>query len=218
MVNSEFAKAVDDIQRALSPVLHPRGFVLRGRAFRRTTGEGLVHVVGFQMGASEPPGTTAIPGLRESLRGRFTVELGVFVPEVERCLGRSESRWPTAAHCAIRARLAQLDGQSQDGWWPACAEAAMIDDVRRRLESDGLAFLERRATRDDIVAEVEADALAPSFGSPPRIVAAVIHAERGEHRRAREQLALQVRKARDERQAAHVCALAVRLGLAPLDS
>ena len=77
MPKSDFALAVDSIQKALGPVLKTRGFKVRGRAFNRVTEDELTQVVSIQMGASDPPGTTYFPGLRESLHGLFTVNLGV---------------------------------------------------------------------------------------------------------------------------------------------
>ena len=55
------------------------------------------------MGSFDPPGTTHIPGLRENLYGRFTVNLGVYVPEVARNHGGGEAKSP-------------VGGQAQTPW------------------------------------------------------------------------------------------------------
>src|SRR5262249_2342361 len=73
MAKSIYASAVDEIQGALRTGLKARGFKSRGRTFNRVTGDGLTQVVSIQMGASDPPGTAYIPGLRENLHGLFTV-------------------------------------------------------------------------------------------------------------------------------------------------
>ena len=69
MAKSTHAQAVDDIQNALRPSLKERGFMVRGRTFNRTTEGGLTQVVNIQMGASDPPGTSHIPGFRLAERG-----------------------------------------------------------------------------------------------------------------------------------------------------
>ena len=78
---SEPARNLDAILLDLKPFLKEREFRVRARAFNRTTIDGLTQVVQFQMGSFQPPGTQEIPGLRPNLYGRFTVNLGVYVPE-----------------------------------------------------------------------------------------------------------------------------------------
>jgi hypothetical protein len=79
---SDIAKSLDGLQAKLRPVLKDYGFRARGRTFNRTTSDGLTQVVNLQMGRFDPPGTTYVPGLRDNLYGKFTVNLGAFVPEV----------------------------------------------------------------------------------------------------------------------------------------
>ena len=79
---SDPLKTLDELQGKLRSALAERGFRTRGRAFNRRTSDGLTEVVHIQMGSFDPPGTTYIPGLRENFYGKFTVNLGVFVPEV----------------------------------------------------------------------------------------------------------------------------------------
>lgn len=69
MSKSALAASLDDLQTHLDPLLQAR-FRGHGRTYNRTTADGLTHVVGFQMGRFDPPGTTYIPGLRENLYGR----------------------------------------------------------------------------------------------------------------------------------------------------
>src|SRR3989338_4695739 len=100
MASSNYVEAVDNIQGALRPFLKENGFKVRGRTFNRTTEDGLTQVVNIQMGASDPPGTTHIPGLRENLHGLLTVNLGVYVPEVARHHGGGEAKsWVQDYHC-----------------------------------------------------------------------------------------------------------------------
>src|SRR5262244_2664782 len=131
MPKSEFARATDAIQAALRPFLGMNGFRVRKRTFNRPTADGLTQVVSIQMGSSDPPGTTYIPGLRENLHGLFTVNLGVYVPEVARHLGGGGAKsWVQEYHCCVRARLGQTCRERKDVWWHARADEAVITDVR----------------------------------------------------------------------------------------
>jgi hypothetical protein len=218
MAKSTYAHAVDVIQDALRPFFKARGFKARGRSFNRATEDGLVQVVSLQMGSSDPPGTTYVPGLKENLHGLFTVNLGVYVPEVARHHGGGEATsWVQECYCCVRARLSEASGEDHDIWWHARADAAVIDDIRRRLELGGLPFLDRFSTRDRILAEWSDRSENMGAGSPPRIVMAIILAERGQQDQARALLALQVRATRNPGHPAYVRELAKKLGLGPLD-
>lgn len=218
MAKSTYASAVDDIQSALGAFLKCSGFKVRGRAFNRGTEDGLTQVVSIQMGASDPPGTTYIPGLRENLHGLFTVNLGVYVPEVARHLGGGEARsWIHEYHCCVRARLGEASGEEKDLWWHARRDTAVIDDVQRRLEVGGLPFLDRYSTRDKLLAEWHDRSENMGASNPPRIVMAIILAERGMSGRARELLAEQVLETRNPGHPDYVRKLAEKLQLGSLD-
>jgi uncharacterized protein DUF4304 len=190
MARSVYADAVDEIQQAVRPFLKDRGFRSRGRTFNRVTTDGLVQVVNLQMGPSDPPGTTYIPAFRENLHGLFTVNLGAYVPEVARHQGRGEARsWVQDYHCCVRARL----------------------------ERGGLPFLDRFASRDQILSEWSDRSENLGAGAPPRIVLAIILVERGETSRARNLLNAQVRETRNPGHPDYVRELAGRLGLGSLD-
>ena len=106
MTKSALASTMDELQRRLHPLLRQSGFRKHGRTLNRATVDGLTHVIGFQMGSFDPPGTSHFPGLRENLYGRFTVNLGVYVPEVALHHGGGEAK--SVVHdynCCIRTRL-----------------------------------------------------------------------------------------------------------------
>jgi hypothetical protein len=88
MNKSALARTVDELQGRLSPLLRQTGFKKHGRTYNRTTKDGLTHVIGFQMGAFDPPGTTYFPGLRNNMKGRFAVNFGRLCPR-----SRTQSRW-----------------------------------------------------------------------------------------------------------------------------
>ena len=104
MPASPFVKEVDGIQRALKGSLTEHGFKSRGRTFNRQTSDGLTQVVNLQMGSFDPPGTTYIPGLRENLHGMFTVNLGIYIPEVAELHGGGPAKaWVQDYNCAYAA-------------------------------------------------------------------------------------------------------------------
>jgi len=191
-MKSSYAQAVDVIQATLGACLKDHRFRVRGRTFNRMTEDVLTQVIGIQMGASDPPGTTYIPGFREDLHGLFTINLGVYVPEVAGHHGGGEAKsWVQDYHCCIRTRLGQASAEQRDTWWQARLDNTVICDVRDRLEEYGLPFLDRYATRDKILAEWADRTETLDASSPPRIVMAIILVGRGAKEAARRLLAQQ---------------------------
>ncbi|WP_244117556.1 DUF4304 domain-containing protein [Burkholderia contaminans] len=218
MSKSDFALAVDEIQRQLRPALQSEGFKVRGRTFNRLSEDGCTHVVSIQMGPSSPPGTTFIPDLRDDLHGLFAVNLGVYVPEVARIQGGGEAKsWVQEYHCCVRMRLGALIGDGKEVWWHAQASEQMVSNILEALKKEGLPFIDRFATRDKILAEWNGQGSILSTGSPPRIVLAIILSTRGEFDEARRLLCIQVRETRNPGHPAHVRKLAMALGLGELD-
>jgi hypothetical protein len=211
---SEYAVAVDEIKRALRPFLSEGGFRVRGRTFNRQTEDGLTQVVNLQMGRFQPPGTVFLPGLRENLYGAFTVNLGVYVPEVEKYAGFEAKSWVTQSHCCVWQRLAQACGEDEI-WWRASASEEVIAEVLERLQSGGLAFLERFSTRDRILSELDGRSRTDELARP-RIVAAVILAVRGDEERARSLLSQQARETDHPPHREYCGELAAALGLGGL--
>src|SRR5215475_11462786 len=119
MPKTQFAKNVDGIQAEIHEFLKPLEFRKKGRTFNRHTVDGLTQVINLQMGASDPPGTTYIPGLRENLHGLFTINLGIFVPEVHRLYLGKNPIWVLEYNCSIRSRLGQLSAEKKELWWRA---------------------------------------------------------------------------------------------------
>ena len=211
---SDPSKTLDELQGKLRSALAERGFRTRGRAFNRTTSDGLTEVVHIQMGSFDPPGTTYIPGLCENLYGKFTVNLGVFVPEVAEQQGhRPLNSFVREIHCCVRTRLGRLGSEPRDIWWDIRRDDALTEELRQRLISDAIRKFE---TRDAILAELLTATRSPSI-TPPRIVCAIILAARGRTNDARSLLAEQAKETRNPGHPAYVRSLAERLGLAPLD-
>jgi Domain of unknown function (DUF4304) len=217
MPKSSFAEAVDEVQDALKPYLRARGFKARGRSFNRTTDDGLTQVIGIQMGASDPPGTTYIPGLRENLHGLFAINLGVYVPEVAEQTGSEAKSWVQEYHCCVRSRLGELIGEGKEVWWQTRAAVDVVTDLQRSFELAGFPFLERFESRDRILAEWAGRSQNMGASRPPRIVSAIILAKRGMQKQARELLSQQAHETRNSGHPQYVRQLAESLGLGRLD-
>jgi len=145
---SELARTLNELQSKLRSVLTERGFRNRGRTFNRTTSDRLTEVVQIQMGRFDPPGTTYFPGLRENLYGKFTVNLGVRVPEVAEQQGLSAPKsFVQEYHCCVRTRLGRLGLEPIDRWWDIRRDEALTEELRQRLIRDAIPFFERFETR-----------------------------------------------------------------------
>lgn len=215
MPASEFVIAVDEVQRTLRPSLQAHGFNVRGRTFNRVTDDGLVQVVNLQMGASDPPGTTYIPGLRDNMHGLFTVNLGVYIPEVAELHGGGLAKaWVQDYHCAIRSRLGPASGNPRDLWWHARNPARAVADIQPLLLAYGLPFLDRFRSRELVLGELHGQGENLAHCAVPRIVCAILLARRGQADAARALLAAQAGEGRhNPNHPAYVRELAVRMGL-----
>jgi hypothetical protein len=210
---SPLAASLDALQGKLSDPLRLAGFRKHGRTYNRTVSGGLTHVVAFQMGAFDPPGTTYIPGLRENLYGRFTVNLGVYVPEVARDHGGGEPK--SAVHdynCCIRTRLGRTD--SKEIWWKVSHSDELASELLQRLENEAFPFFQRFERRDQILDEFRVETDNTSLMAVPRIVCAIILLNRGDREAAQRLLAAQAREhTRNPGHPAYVIGLAKRLGI-----
>ncbi len=152
---TEYADAMSEIVRTIHPLLKDAGFRKRRHLFNRSAEDGIVQVIGFQMGAKLPPGAKPIPGLRPDLHGRFTVNLGVSIREAWERLSGPARDFPAFANdydCQIRERLGQILGHREDVWWPLGGNpTAVAGSIADALMGPGLDWLNSRATRADIL-------------------------------------------------------------------
>jgi hypothetical protein len=215
---SDLSRVLDELQTRLRPTLKEWGFRVRGRTFNRTTPDGLTEVLNLQAGSFDPPGTTYIPGLRENLHGKFAVNLGIFVPEVAGCLaGGGPRSFIQEYHCSIRARLRVVGSERKDIWWDTRSDEAMADELLQRFRRDAIPFFEAFDTPDKILSEWQEVAESPYFGSPPRIVCAIVLTKRGRVDEARAVPAEQAKETRNPGHPAYVRELVEKLGLGKLE-
>ncbi|HST58917.1 MAG TPA: DUF4304 domain-containing protein [Longimicrobium sp.] len=181
MTKSASTKALDAVQARLAKLLKPHGFVRGGRTFRRDAGEGVVQVINLQM---RPFADGALGGAMAPV-DRFTVNLGIFIPEL-----RPETPTPDAPvqeyDCALRARIGDLLDPPRDHWWdlPGNADEPGAE-MLRVMEAHALPFLERFGTRDAVIAEWIGFSEARGLLATARADVATLLAARGEVREAR---------------------------------
>ncbi len=136
------ADAMAAIVASIAPSMKAAGFRKRRHTFNRRVGDdGFVQMLNFQMGAFDPPGTVEIPGLRPNLYGRFTVNLGVFVPAIQRG-GLAERDWYSDYHCQVRKRIGELLEEQADVWW-RLDHPDTEADVAATIRDHGLPWLAR---------------------------------------------------------------------------
>lgn len=169
-------------------LLRGEGFKKKGRTYNRQAGDGLIHVVNFQMG-QYPIGSYVIPGVRESYYGKFVVNLGVYLPCVaHRERGLVEKRIYQDYDCEIRDRLGALAYEGRDVWWSLDNSTQATGDLLIQLMRQfGLPFLARYSDYSAVLAEYHAHGHLP-FQNEGRsaLAAAIIYHHLGQNEAARE--------------------------------
>jgi hypothetical protein len=226
MTKSEPVRILKDMQQHLRGIFRERNFRVRGRTYNRTTSDGLTHVVNFQMGRFDPPGTVPVPELRVNYYRKFTVNVGVYVPEVHVfSSGGKEPKFVAEYYCCVRERLGRLGPERVDIWWETQNDTdqveEVVDEIRQRLEMDGFPFLARFETRDALLKEFLNEAPTANYASPrSRVVCAIVLAARDQRSEARDLLvAHRATHIRERGHPAHLNYLedlAVKLGLGSL--
>lgn len=147
----ELKAHLDIIQKEIFLFLKPLGFKKKGRTFNRQTEDGIYQVINIQSGRYEFGDKYVIPGYRENLFGKFTVNLGVMVKEIYEL--ESHNKPKDIYHdydCQIRERLPHLTIR-QDYWWTISDDNnKTATEVIDGLSSQGLDWLHNFDNRDMI--------------------------------------------------------------------
>lgn len=197
---------MDAVQTQLHPFFTEHGYLWRARTGNRKTSDGLTHVLSFQMGQSY-------------LQGKFTVNIGIYVPEAaDAHYGSETPSFVQEPTCCIRRRLGMLGPELRDLWWCLPLSDLEIADLRLRLERDALSFFVRFETRDSILRELRQLRGNTGVGMPNRIVCAILLVHRGETGEAKKMLAAQICEAASKGHIEYVQSLAERLGLGRIDA
>ena len=122
---------MDIIQGRLLSVLEEHDFRGCGRSFNRTTLDGLIHVITFQVGTRWSS-------------DQFTVNLGIHIPEL--C---ETEQLPVVREvdCAIRARLGELDDEPDDIWWLLEDHPDLTQELRQRFSDHAMPLFEKFRNR-----------------------------------------------------------------------
>lgn len=115
--------------------------------FNRQTEPGLIHVVAFQ---------------GQQSGGTFTVNLGVYVREVDQLFddwwGRSKKTGKPGEDggvleyvCWLRARLGAIRHGGRDGWWRYSDVRDAVGDVGSRLTGDALPAFSEVSNRKELI-------------------------------------------------------------------
>ena len=152
MVKSKTARAVDEVQAIVASYLKTLKFRKSGRTFNRCGEDGVVHVINFQMG-SYPIGKYVVPGLRENLYGKFTVNLGIRLPCISAADGRKDKNTYQEYDCHIRSRLSRDADGGRGTWWTIEGDYARVAcEIAVLLEKGGIPFLDQFSSYRDVLA------------------------------------------------------------------
>jgi len=151
IVRLDTKSSLDEIQKAVFAILKPQGFKQKGRTFNRQIEKGLIQVINFQSG-QYPIGDYEIPGLKDNLYGKFTVNLGVCIE------GLYRFQWPDKKNtfykeydCQIRERLEPLMN-GKDQWWPLVKDLdKTTNEIIQGLSTVGLQWFEGINTLDKVI-------------------------------------------------------------------
>lgn len=186
-VTSAAAQAMNGLVAAIHPGLKDLSYRKRRNTFNRCIQpDGLIHVINFQMGAFDPSGTE-IPGLRPNLYGRFTINLGVWLPGLtehgSQAPAQQSTRFINDYNCHLRARIGELLPEATDTRWRLSAPADQLAAiVSSAITGYAQPWLARFSTWDDTLRQLEAAPADPNwFMSPPRLTAMRMRLARGEH-------------------------------------
>ena len=169
---------MEAVVASTAPLMKKAGFRKRRHTFNRSREGGVVAVFNFQMGASGPPGTNEIPGLRDNLYGKFTANLGIAIEEMWKIDHPSASEpfppFVNEYECDVRSRLGQLMTPSVDAWWSLEGKVERVGhEVAELVESVGLPWLDRFDTRRGITTAWERHEPISSDGRLALIVAMI---------------------------------------------
>jgi hypothetical protein len=186
-VTTAAAQAMNGLVAAIHPGLKDLRYRKRRNTFNRVIQpDGLIHVIIFQMGAFDPSGTE-IPGLRPNLYGRFTINLGVWLPgltePISHVPAQHGARFINDYDCHLRARIGELLPEAVDTWWRLSAPGDQLADiVSSAITGHALPWLARFSTWDDTLRQLEAAPADPTwFMSSPRLTAMRTRLARGGH-------------------------------------
>ncbi|MEX0991742.1 MAG: DUF4304 domain-containing protein [Actinomycetota bacterium] len=166
---TEIAVRMKDVATYVAPIMKAAGFRKRANNFNRLTADGLTHVLGFEMARFEPIPPNLSAGdqrrvmesrarvLGPSKYGSFTVNLGVFIPEIHRVQFSTTPTFIGAHDCQILQRLGHIMERGDEGWWSLDPPTPEIGLRMSELISEyGIPYLDSFPDREAIHAKWDA--------------------------------------------------------------
>lgn len=153
---SDYTKTLDQIQKLIHKELKNFGFTKKGRTFNKIVDEGIVHVINFQSGEYPVGDNYVIPGIRESLYGKFTVNLGVFVSDIYEVTQEGSSKDFIPEYiCQIRSRLHELT--NEDNEWRTVDEnyIQLADEIINELTTHAFPWFNHFTYREEIIKNLQ---------------------------------------------------------------
>ena len=171
-MSSPFEERYQHILRNnITPLLKDRMFARRGGTYFRRL-DPLAWVIDIQRSQ-----------FNDSTASEFTANCGVSVRGVMSIYAGKESSSPRLWDCSIIVRLGLLSEDRLDKWWrltneddQGVVDAEIGGDIVLRLRRDGLPFLERFHTLDDVVTFLLTPRTAANRHGPTSRLISLVHA------------------------------------------
>ncbi len=138
---SSIKPILDKIQNSVQLQLKEFGFKKSGRSFRRLHNDSIYQIINFQSGQYPIGENYEVPGLRESLYGYFTINLGVLEENYFKLLEPEHTGQYHEYHCLIRERLSVLT-KGKDHWWPIIDSEDLMEEISNDLLGAGFKWFE----------------------------------------------------------------------------
>jgi len=204
MAKTAFAKKLDIIQAEAHTYLRQVGYRKKGRTFNKSLDSGLIHVVNFQMG-------------RRSLSGQFTINLGIFIPEIYKLLWfweEDEPKFVDHGDCEIINRIGDLKPSSEDLWWDLKKNTRRLSKtIMVHLDKYGLPYLNKLNTQEDIIQEWNKHGDTVGFNHRSGLSVAILLAKSGQEEKAQSLLINEYELHIDEPYAEFVSSIAKKLDI-----
>ncbi len=145
-MKTENSKKLDIIKTDIQSHLSPLGFKTKGHKFNKKLDNDLLQVIDLQMASYS-----------SFLYGSFTVELGVFIPEIYKFYFENLPipSFISANDCQFSCnRLSGISQMQYDKWWDLHEDISSISkEIWDLLQEYGLPYLSRFTTREAILTE-----------------------------------------------------------------
>jgi len=179
---SDNARKLNIIVNLVGQELRPLNYQKSNRLFNRFQPDGIIHVIDFQMGLNW-----------SILWGKFTVEIGVFLPEVFSALyERKVARFARSLDCIERKRLGALGKEGKDHWWDLTGDLDQIgNDISKLLVGYGERYLSQYNSRLEFISKWEQKRWHSELSQHDVLALAIIYSYLGKIKQANELLTVE---------------------------